>query len=274
MVKTLPTTNERNDSDELARFRDAWKAEVQQRKEQHDHIQGTQPPASRQPIFSENRELHEQTLSPNVGSSIPLGYSATHLLTTVQPEPTARVTEPIDFTKNQASAIEVYSRAIAAEQAGDLDGALRLYRSAFRLYDDIDRLWRKAESQAQAKPVAAGPSKKVNAKQVEGIIHDMGSLHFQPSTAPARRETAVHEQLVQNAHHTSTVTGILEDVVSAFPASLSFEPEEEKKKVALKKLPDELLVQVLCSLDHTTLERFGMVCRKARVLSLDFAIWR
>ena len=70
------------------------------------------------------------------------------------------------------------------------------------------------------------------------------------------------------------VTGTLASFVASWPAGLTFDPENELEGVPLQKLPDELLVHILMLLDHTTLERFATVNRKARVVTLDATIWR
>ena len=70
------------------------------------------------------------------------------------------------------------------------------------------------------------------------------------------------------------VTGILASLLESFPQDLVFEPEDEKTKVQLNILPDEMLVLILRYLDPTGIERFAAVNRKARVVSLDSAIWR
>jgi F-box protein 9 len=70
------------------------------------------------------------------------------------------------------------------------------------------------------------------------------------------------------------VAGALANLLESFPQDLSFEPEDERQGVPLNSLPDEMLVLILRGLDHTAIERFAAVNRKARVISLDSAIWR
>lgn len=70
------------------------------------------------------------------------------------------------------------------------------------------------------------------------------------------------------------VTGTLADIVSKFPETLSFEPEMDQEPVPLRKLPDELLIMILCQLDTTSIERFAIVNRKARILALESSIWK
>jgi F-box protein 9 len=70
------------------------------------------------------------------------------------------------------------------------------------------------------------------------------------------------------------VTGTLAKLVANFPEILSFEPEIEQQAVPLRKLPDELLVMILRKLDPTSIERFAIVSRKARLIALESTIWK
>ena len=69
------------------------------------------------------------------------------------------------------------------------------------------------------------------------------------------------------------ITGPLASLLENFARNLMFEPENEEEPVFLNKLPDELLVMIIVTLDTTSIERFARVCKKARILSLDPVIW-
>ena len=69
------------------------------------------------------------------------------------------------------------------------------------------------------------------------------------------------------------ITGPLASLLANFPRYLMFEPENEEGPVFLNKLPDELLVMIIITLDTTSIERFAKVCKKARILTLDPVIW-
>ncbi|SRR6266702_4374016 len=85
-----------------------------------------------------------------------------------------------------------------------------------------------------------------------------------------------HTKLASSvAHHPDRhVSGVLTRIVADFPEVPSFEPEDEKAPLFLQRLPDELLVHILRYLGTTAIERFACVSRKARVITLDPAIWR
>lgn len=69
------------------------------------------------------------------------------------------------------------------------------------------------------------------------------------------------------------ITGPLTSLLANFARNLMFEPENEEEPVFLNKLPDELLVMIIVTLDTTSIERFARVCKKARILTLDPVIW-
>lgn len=265
------SSEKEQEPEELARFREQWRAEVQQRKaQQQAPVQGesSQSDPARRPrtgVPPRKGKIPEDGPAPSFGGFTPLGYAPIPRSAPTRAETTILTTGKIAFTAKQKEAIEVYGRAIDAEQASDLDEALRLYRQAFRLYDDVDRLWRRAEAQAfAAKPPAIPDLHEVTQKMPE----------LQIAAMPTSPSKSTHSALVKNASHTSTVTGLLERVVSSFPPQLTFEPEDEKSQVLLNVLPDELIVHILAEMDHATIERFASACRKARVVSLDSIIWK
>jgi len=76
-------------------------------------------------------------------------------------------------------------------------------------------------------------------------------------------------------HHTERqVSGLLASILANFPMPLSFGPEDERALSPLQRLPDELLVHILSCLGAAAIERFALVSRKARMITLDATIWR
>ena len=69
------------------------------------------------------------------------------------------------------------------------------------------------------------------------------------------------------------IIGPLASLLANFARNLMFEPQKEEEPVFLNKLPDELLVMIIVTLDTTSIERFARVCKKARILTLDPVIW-
>ncbi|KAK0202566.1 hypothetical protein DFS33DRAFT_1263025 [Desarmillaria ectypa] len=163
-------------------------------------------------------------------------------------EPNHRVSalSHVPLSEAQGSALAVYRSAIAHEQSGDLDEALRLYRQAFRKDPNVDRAYHREE---------------IIATSLSTQFHDT--------------PYAIAEVLVHKTKQTSIVPATsLANIVAGFPDKLHFEPEVEGDDVHLRKLPDEVLIKILTRLDPTSLERFATVNRKARVFSLDSTMWR
>ncbi|KDQ61724.1 hypothetical protein JAAARDRAFT_150624 [Jaapia argillacea MUCL 33604] len=153
-----------------------------------------------------------------------------------------------------ASAIQIYARAVQYEQQGQLDEATKLYRQAFRMDSNVNRAYDRAEKAGQIKAVAA-----------QAQVPPLGKGHHKvPTILPIKTR----------ANADSLITGTLATILSSFPPSVDFEPEDEKEKVHLKKIPDEVLVGILRCLDYVGVERFAGVCKKGRLVSLDSAIWR
>lgn len=71
----------------------------------------------------------------------------------------------------------------------------------------------------------------------------------------------------------AVTSGPLASFLATFPKNLMFEPEDQEEPVLLNKLPGELLVMIIMTLDITSIERFARVCKKARILTLDPVIW-
>ncbi|KAF8916347.1 hypothetical protein CPB85DRAFT_1290963 [Mucidula mucida] len=141
---------------------------------------------------------------------------------------------------SQSSALAVYRSAVENEERGDTDEALRLYRIAFRKDPNVERLFYREE-----------------------IISSAAAFKRHTDRAP-----------VKEKHMSVVATKTLAKVIAGFPEHLAFDPEVEEESVPLNGLPDEILVRILLGLDPTSLERFAVVSRKARVFTLDSAIWR
>ena len=183
-------------------------------------------------------------------------------------------TQPVPSTSAHnalASALDVYRRAVQHEQRGELDDALRSYRQAFSLVltfpsfyihqsyplqdPQVDHAYNREEMLAAQRQ--AGQFAKAN--QVDELA--------------SRVEKSLSLKSVSKGKEI-VVTGTLSTVIRFFPKNLRFEPENENEPVLLNRLPDELLVLIIRNLDHTAVERFAAVNRKARILSLDSVIWR
>lgn len=94
-----------------------------------------------------------------------------------------------------------------------------------------------------------------------------------PDGSSATNETALTLKHVVDSEVPSGRSGHLGSLLANFSQNLVFEPENEKEPVFLNKLPEELLIVIIATLDITSIERFARVCKKARILTLDPGIW-
>lgn len=169
-----------------------------------------------------------------------------------------------------SKALQIYEQAVVHEQRSELDEALRLYRQAFRLDENVSRVYERLDYHARARS--------------EGLQKPRKAVHEEtPTTAKRRSDTGL--DLAQDfsklglANGTpppsyGVATGTLAHLVASWPSNVCFEPEDETEPVHLRILPEELLVHISQYLDVTALERFGTINRKARILTLDPTIWR
>ncbi|KAG2112977.1 uncharacterized protein F5147DRAFT_789964 [Suillus discolor] len=250
---------------ELARFREQWKAEVRERQTATSGVQ-TQPvlgaitaaeriiPAARSDASAKPATI------TNTLSASPSRGPATHVVAGAPAVTTHASHGHSNLSPNLAHAIEVYRKAVFHEQHSQLDEALRLYRQAFRLDANVDRAYFIEEQRTHERSAAQPPSHKKapSTVSVDQVTRDVQKLE-------------VHKYSKDKSFVTS---GFLAQVLKNFPDNLVFQPENEKEGLPINLIPDELLLQILRILDYTTIERFAAVSRKARILSLDSAIWR
>jgi F-box protein 9 len=283
------------DTEELSRFREQWRQEVEQRRsvvssQTQAGISGRSVPPSAQTVDDSLIEPHSPlAVLPPSREHVSLQESrpvfADQWLRSVS---TVAHGQHTGFTRAQIAAIDVYGRAVEAETDSDIELALRLYQQAFRMYNDVDRLWRKAEMQVRQQRIN-DDSHKLSAtssvpstvnhsanKGITGLGSQLEAVHLQDDTTSLdTRNARIHQELISRAAHTRSVTGQVLKLVNAFPSNISFEPDNERFGVVLNVLPEEVLVHILVLLwDHSSVERFALVCRKARIVSLDSTIWR
>jgi len=234
------TTTSAPDTEELAQFRQRWKEELRQRGQPHPQEQPQQPQLRASSTSHATVTLPESPEAPT--RQLPI-----HTNTVARPQ-------------RLNNALETYVQAVFEEQKGNHPEATRLYRNAFRLDPNVDKAYHREELSRQRQQLQslAIPLSKA-----------FSGLSFEPRDAHNDHDTG----MTPTAPNRS-----LDVLVESWPATLSFEPENEAKPVHPNKLPEELIIYILCgftnNLDTMAIERFGAVCRKARVLTLDNSIWR
>ncbi|KAJ7759232.1 hypothetical protein B0H16DRAFT_632859 [Mycena metata] len=244
------------DPEELARFREEWKQEVAKKRLPH----ADPPPETRpQPILdylelAESASSSSGTATPQPGpSSETISGSPTVFA------PTSGYFNSSAIPSNVRHALTIYKRAVELEQEGELDGALRLYRQAFRMEPRIDRAYATQEMLASIGEAQT----KAQAESIPGETADQRAKALQRAIGGKSGEDAG-----------VVASGTLATLVEGFPPELVFDREDEEQPIYLNTLPEELLIMVMKRLHHTSIERFALVSRKARVLTLDPGIWR
>ncbi|KAF8630167.1 hypothetical protein AX15_003112 [Amanita polypyramis BW_CC] len=227
------------DTVELARFREQWKAEVLRKKDAVTASAGT----TAQTAPSDPARVHPTALTATQKDLGPQRVTLSGKVheNTVVP------------SQNILSALQVYRNAICCEQNGELEGALLLYRQAFRMDPHVDRAYSREEKLAFVLASQQPPTRK-DVAMVDTLVKD-----FSSSVSIGASKHAI---------------AALTHIISKFPSDIIFMQEDEKQPLWLGLLPDELLVFVLRRLDVASIERFALVCRKARMLTLDATLWR
>ncbi|KAI0358040.1 hypothetical protein OH77DRAFT_1421315 [Trametes cingulata] len=258
-----------DEPEELVRFRQQWLEELRSKKKAAPSQDASTSSAAAPPASP------EATAPPH---SPPAHHHTQRRLSHARPSspPSARrpsAVAPAPIGPALQRAIEIYRNAVYHEQRSELDEALRLYRTAFRLHSNVDRAYHMVEEEmlrkATASSDAAGPPKAHHRKTssgadaVDALVQGMQNVDLSSGRVP-----------VAHALGEGFVTGTLANLVSSWPPNLSFEAEDPQQGVPIRNIPDELLMIVLRMLDHTALERFARVNRKARVVTLDASIWR
>ncbi|KAG9103698.1 hypothetical protein FRC06_008815 [Ceratobasidium sp. 370] len=148
------------------------------------------------------------------------------------------------------SPVEIYAEAVEKERRGELDVALDLYRRAFRLDPHVDRTYHLHTTTAA-----------------------LTNLTLAPIT-PKAGDSEPHTRIRINVSATSAHS--IRTLVANFPpaSELAFAPEIEQEPVHLARIPDELLLHILKLTDIPSIEKFALVCRRARLLTLDPDLWR
>ncbi|KAI0040964.1 hypothetical protein FA95DRAFT_789684 [Auriscalpium vulgare] len=250
---------EEEESEELKKFRQQWREEVQRKKGESLRSVEVVPTES---SISTSKQTHRPSSSLEVPH-----VEVAKLLAPLGNPPSASSSTFISNGSIPArrNALAIYKQAVKCEQASELDEALRLYRQAFRMDPDVDRMYFREETQA-ALVASSSSAGTLGHKKTTSADHasDAVTPDAKASTAPS----------VRVQHIDRTAKGGLATVLRGFPEVLKFEPEDETASTPIEVLPDELLVSIISFLGTSAIERFGTVSRKARVVTLDSTIWR
>jgi F-box protein 9 len=236
--------------EELARFRQAWKAELQQRKTSISSSADAFDSSSGHDAESQAGSS-TSTIVPVTAAHVVHKHHTPHTHTFIGQE---RITGEVSHPS-----VSIYRNAVDHERRGDLDKALALYRQAFRMHNNVDVLYERQEAAlrgAGRKPERSH-TKQTSTPSIDGLVKDVQKLDLE-DTVPTH----------------SIGADALAQMVSEFPQGLLFEAEDQTRPEPIfNKVPDEILLNLVKVMDVSTIERFAMVSRKARVLTLDSVIW-
>lgn len=233
-----------NETDELRRFREEWRREVNSRLHPE------------QPTTSGSQASGEVTSSNVAGWTV--GDQITGSVDEIR-----NFASAVSASESRRKALDLYAQAVQAESQGQLENALALYRRAFRLDGNVDKAYYRFSLERELTSdfgtlTIHTPARAANEKQ---------AIRIEPSTSGPSHKKALHYHALQS-------------LLDAFPplSQLSFLPELENQPVYINNLPEEILVLILhyfiYDADTRSIERFALVARRARVLTLDSSIWR
>ncbi|KAF9454313.1 hypothetical protein P691DRAFT_754796 [Macrolepiota fuliginosa MF-IS2] len=287
--KAKALTPQEEEPSELARFRAEWRAELENRKRaRQTELHPQASTAGVAPGSGPSTSTKPATKSTEVAFVIPIlkpkEQDSKTVTTSTGLHPAVTSDGKIVHqkrTKAFDNALGLYKQAVHHEQAGDLDEALSLYRQAFRMDSYVDRAYHREEmllsiaaQQVGKKPPLPSTASAATMVALPAMTQPHVTEGLDDVTA-SLQTLSIKPQAPKTGQ--AAVTGTLGTLVATFlegELTLTFEPEDELQPVAVNILPEEILVEIIRLLDHTSIERFGRACKKARVLTLESSIWR
>lgn len=203
--------------EELEQFRQAWKAEVDQRARSHQS-EAKEPPA-KAGSSSEQRTANKIGIRRTVGAKAESKPATSPAVGAQRSEASKSATSSAGASE-PASALDIYDTAVRFEREGNLSKALEHYQRAFRLDDQVDSKWRGLWQRGELEQVMVR-------KEEEKDQPDFSYHYFERESAPFAFETSatVAQELATTA--------------------LAFEPKRKNKIVPLAIIPDELILVLL-----------------------------
>jgi len=252
-IQDLQVSREKgSSSDELARFRQEWEAEV---KKSRGATKSAGEASSHFRPISKNEAARRATALQGQGDG-------TAVVTSTQPGDPLRLMQ---------KAIQLYAQAVESERTGQLDEALVLYRKAFRLDPNVDRLFERASNAIQVE-IEQGEEGALGRRDVLIETEEVRNSLYKALNVEDYRYRAMKKRQEQTVDSTTTkaVTTKVEpkksedkgeegqDELSALINRLSIhsggernfdqvrlEADDEDKPLPIAKLPEEVLLHIL-----------------------------
>ncbi|WVQ77810.1 hypothetical protein IAR50_007500 [Cryptococcus sp. DSM 104548] len=192
-----------------------------------------------------------------------------------------RAHAPKKTLTHKERAVQIYAKAVESEQSGQLNEALIHYRRAFKMDDEVDKLYTRSMAKASADQIAE------KAAISEDLMPEIpNSSDIVSSSAPAEEPYSFQRHIQLDADydkssarptvataHKSPLSTMLESLPIS-PWEFAFLPEDEKLPIPIANLPAELIDPILAHLDVIWIERFASTCWRARYLTSGSMAWR
>ncbi|ORY26145.1 hypothetical protein BCR39DRAFT_541958 [Naematelia encephala] len=275
------------DDAELERFRREWRNEVQSRRDvpavppsparKGTEIEAQAPKSpekkARDPVSPTTRKA---PLAREVDAASSSSSSQTIAAVPRLPRST------VERGDVRVEAVRLYARAVEDEQSGKLNDALKLYRRAFKMDDNVDRLYARSTNKTLMEspgveivqiPTPSSTDIVSASPPAEEPYTFQRHLQMQPDYEKALHHPTNTSSIASSSSRPSPLTALFSGLpvpVSEYP----FLPADENLPLPLARLPAELLTRVFDHLDVTSLERFARTCWRARYLTATSDVWR
>ncbi|GJJ11307.1 hypothetical protein Clacol_005539 [Clathrus columnatus] len=314
------TTTTPRDTEELAQFRQRWKDEVRDRDRERDRRRKKgkardvgKGDVQRPPILPGQKQTTVAafgSLSSGVNSD-DTNVNQTQNVTTSKPPnvlstitsssiPTQRISHlqpQSQLTSRQKLALEFYTSAILEEQRGDHPEATKLYRRAFRLDANVDKIHYRQEMAREkgllsladigtlnsptspspaVSPVISTPTPTTTAAASSlSLAVNFSHLGLDTHQHPYTHSSKILDSDLSSQSHPFDLRPLLSAWTDPIP---EFLPSDDRLPVPLAKLPNELVIYILTTflphMDIASIEVFALACRKMRILTSDGSLWR
>ncbi|RHZ84035.1 hypothetical protein Glove_86g126 [Diversispora epigaea] len=258
-ISSSSSTPINNGTVELENFRKLWREELKNRQKkplsQSKTSKTTKATKALNTISStsngkESKEIQEQELQ-------------------VELETTVTCDDSYLKENDKENALKLYIRAVTKEQEGNLGDALKNYRQALKLDASVEHSYKKLFQNV------------VSEKNTESFGISETFIRHLEEPKFANRFHDVEEQMI-NSQNSSNLEEPYDPIIELFNllknVELYYEPLKPNKPIYISRLPNELITCILQQLimngDVTSLERFGLACKKFWLLSREASLWK
>ncbi|GAA5963649.1 hypothetical protein JCM3765_003530 [Sporobolomyces pararoseus] len=254
--------------DELARFRREWQEETKRRGTSSTAAPPSEPststrlPQPRSPTQVTSPRSKRKSLEPV--DALQQQLEGTRLDNQV----------PVEREKERPqSALDLYSEAVKSEQEGRLNDALVNYRSAFRLDPDVDKMWNRVTTAAQARAIRSGkePSNSTSTEFRFERTVQLGP-DYEASKEHRSKEEAHEEtggKIDKSSTHPSSTSFLLHSLVKSF-AENPYERKRQSKQAPTSPSSEHPPLPLSPSLDDQKQKELPSMTPEEALANLHF----